>query len=146
MEACTCASSIASYLEIPFIYKRLIMVCTLIGILLGWGAIVTWPRTYESEAKLMIRVGRESVSLDPTATTSPTLTLHKTLEEEVITALEVLNSRQVAETVVDKLGAKAILSGELPDAVSAAGPSSRSVMTALWRPLRVRSIVRCTTF
>ena len=55
----------------------------------------------------MIRVGRESVSLDPTATTGATLMLQKTQEEEVISALEVLNSRHVAETIVDKLGVDA---------------------------------------
>lgn len=111
-------SRIASYLEIPFVHKRLILGCTLLGMLLGWITIVAWPRTYESEAKLMIRVGRESVSLDPTATTSATLMLQKTQEEEINSALGVLNSRQIAETVVDELGADAILSGILPDALS----------------------------
>jgi uncharacterized protein involved in exopolysaccharide biosynthesis/Mrp family chromosome partitioning ATPase len=109
------ASNLASYLEIPFIHKRLILGCTLIGILLGWLAILVWPRSYESEAKLTIRVGRESVSLDPAATTSATMMLQKQRDEEIVSALEVLNSRQVAETVVDKLGAEAILSGALPD-------------------------------
>ena len=44
----------------------------------------------------------------------PTLLLQKTLEEEVISAIDVLNSRQVAETVVDTIGADKILLGELP--------------------------------
>lgn len=45
--------------------------------------MLVWPKKFESEAKLMIRVGRESVVLDPTATTSQTLMLQKTQEEEV---------------------------------------------------------------
>ncbi len=79
--------------------------------LAAWAALVYWPRTYESEAKLMIRVGRESVSLDPTATTSQTLMLQKTQEDEINSALDVLNSRHLAEQVVDKLGPDHILYG-----------------------------------
>ena len=116
------ARTLASYLEIPFLHKRLIIGCTLAGMLLGWLAILVWPRTYQSEAKLMIRVGRESVSLDPTATTSSTLLLQKTREEEIVSAQEVLNSRQVADAVVEKIGADAILNGSLP---SADGESTR---------------------
>jgi uncharacterized protein involved in exopolysaccharide biosynthesis/Mrp family chromosome partitioning ATPase len=86
----------------------------LLGLLIGWLAILVWPKSYTSEAKLMMRVGRESVSLDPTATTSATLMLQKTREEEIVTALEMLSSRQIAEMVVDELGTGAILSGELP--------------------------------
>ena len=35
------------------------------------------PKTYTSEAKLFVRVGRESVSLDPTATTGQVITLQE---------------------------------------------------------------------
>lgn len=107
--------SLASILEVPFMHKRLISVCALLGILLGWAAIVFWPSTYESEVRLKMRVGRESVSLDPIATTGRTLMLNKSQEEEIVSALEVLNSRRVAEAVVDKWGADAVLSGVLPD-------------------------------
>ena len=107
-------SSFASYLEIPFVHKRLIAGGLLLGLLLGWLALLVWPRTYESQSRMMVRVGRESVALDPTATTSSTLLLQKTQEEEIISALEVLHSRQVAETVVDKLGASNVLNGSLP--------------------------------
>ena len=116
-------SSLGAYLEIPFIHKWLICLCTLLGLMLGWFAIMVWPRTYESQAKLMVRVGRESVSLDPTATTSATLTLQKTQEEEIVSALEVLNSRQVAQVVTNKIGADAIISGYLPKEGDATEPS-----------------------
>ena len=109
---------VASYIELPFIHKGLILRCLCVAMLLGWLAILFWPRSYESQAKLLVRVGRESVSLDPTATTSATLMLQKTQEEEIISALEILNSRKVAETVVDALGPTAILDGVLPDTTS----------------------------
>ena len=141
-------SSLASYFEFAFIHKRLIMVCTLIGLMSGWLAILAWPRSYESTAKLMIRVGHESVSLDPTATTSSTLMLQKTQEEEVISALEVLNSRQVAETVVDRIGAEAIQNGVLPDKAPAGASTNhefiaflkQAVPDALYRILKAAGI------
>ncbi|WP_417744319.1 GumC family protein [Rosistilla oblonga] len=118
------AASLRSYLELPFVYKRLIIGCLAAAILLGWAALLVWPRKYESEAKLMLRVGRESVSLDPTATTSQTLMLQKTQEEEVVSALEMLGSRQIAEGVVDELGESSILNGSLPsEGGEPAGPT-----------------------
>lgn len=120
---------IASYLEIPFINKRLIVACTLLGILLGWAAILVWPRSYQSQAKLIIRVGRESVSLDPTATTSATtLMMQKTQEAEIISALEMLNSQRIAETVVDTLGVDAVFTGVLPSDRSEASGNDYEVM------------------
>src|SRR5262249_52624670 len=58
---------------------------------------------------LVIRVGRESVGLDPTATTGQTIMLQKTQEDEVNSALDILNSRQILQRVVDTVGAKRIL-------------------------------------
>ena len=130
-------SRLASLLEVPLMHKRLICVCLLVSVLLGWVAILVWPRSYESETRLLMRVGRESVSLDPTATTSETLVLRKTQEEEIISALEVLTSRQVAESVVDKLGADAILNGVLPD--DASGEESEPAEGRLAHYLEVAS-------
>src|SRR5437762_6918020 len=58
------------------------------------------PRSYTSESKLFIRVGRESVGLDPTATTGQTLMLQKTQVDEVNSALQILGSREVLRRVV----------------------------------------------
>lgn len=109
----TMGRNIIDFLEVPFIHWRVICGSLLLSILAGVLALIVWPRTYESEAKLLINVGRESVALDPTATTGQTLMLQKTQEEEVNSALEVLSSRQVAELVVDQLGAQPILDGAL---------------------------------
>lgn len=103
------------YLEVPFMHKRMIASVLLASLLLGWLAILVWPRMYESEAKLKIRVGRESVALDPTVTTSETMLMQKTREEEIVSTLDVLGSRRVLEEVVNRVGAEAILDGELPD-------------------------------
>ncbi len=102
------------YIEGLFKRKYVIASALLAALLLAWLALLAWPKQYHSEAKLMIRVGRESVALDPTATTSPTLMLQKTQEEDVNSALDLLRSRRIAERTVDKLGAENIISGFLP--------------------------------
>lgn len=71
--------------------------------------IAFYPRSYGSEAKLLIRIGRESVALDPTATTGETITLQKTPEDEVNSAVCILNSRTVLEGVVNRVGAERIM-------------------------------------
>lgn len=71
------------------------------------------PKTYESEAKLFVRVGRESVTLDPTAAsnTGQTISYYDSRESEITSVLDVLQSRVIMEKVVDQLGANDILGG-----------------------------------
>jgi polysaccharide biosynthesis protein PslE len=77
--------------------------------------ILYWPRGYRSEAKLFVRLGRESVSLDPTATMGQTIAVSESRENEINSILEVLKSRDVAERAVDMVGPELILnSSNLP--------------------------------
>jgi Mrp family chromosome partitioning ATPase/uncharacterized protein involved in exopolysaccharide biosynthesis len=62
-----------------------------------------------------VKVGRESVSLDPTATTSQTMLMQKTEEEEINTALEIIQSQRIKELVIEKLGVDSVLNGSLPE-------------------------------
>lgn len=82
-------------------------------VLLGWLALANWPRTYGSEAKLFVKVGRASVALDPTATTGQTLMMQKTQEEEINSALDHISSRALHEKLVDIVTPDAILSGQI---------------------------------
>lgn len=90
--------------------QRMLLIFVAVSALTVLGAIV-WPRSYESEAKLLVRLGRESVSLDPTATTGQTIAFQKFQEEEVNSILDILNSRKIKEAIVDRVGADAILHG-----------------------------------
>jgi polysaccharide biosynthesis transport protein len=74
--------------------------------------IAFYPRSYSSESKLFIRVGRESVGLDPTATTGQTIMLQKSQFDEVNSALDILNSHEVQRRVVEQIGADRILREE----------------------------------
>jgi polysaccharide biosynthesis transport protein len=107
-------ASLSRLLEPFFVYKRSLIFSLLLSVLVGWVALVLWPRTYESVAKLQLLVGRESVGLDPSSTTTQTLLMQKSLEEDVNTALEILGSRDVAELVVNEIGVEPILAGTLP--------------------------------
>lgn len=99
----------------PFlVYKRWWIASLLVALLFGWAILLVWPRTYQSIAKLQLLVGRESVGLDPSSTTTQTLLMQKTMEEDVNSALEILGSRDLAQRVVNELGAENILNGSLP--------------------------------
>ena len=79
-------------------------------------ALVTFlmPEIYQSEAKLLVRLGRESVSLDPTATTSgQVISVNTRRESEIKSELEILNSRDLAEKVVDSIGPEAFVQGKM---------------------------------
>ena len=62
------------------------------------------PRKYESEAKLFVRLGRENVSVDPTATTGQIVALNSSRESEINSLVEVLGSRSILEKVLDLVG------------------------------------------
>jgi capsular exopolysaccharide synthesis family protein len=68
------------------------------------------PNVYRSEAKLMVRLGRENVTLDPTATTAGQVVSTSALREnEMKSELAVVKSRDLAERVVDSLGVSAFV-------------------------------------
>ena len=67
------------------------------------------PEVYQSEAKLLVRIGRESVALDPTATTGRIISVARSRMNEINSEMEILRSRDLAEGVVDGLGVHRIL-------------------------------------
>ncbi|XZE20601.1 GumC family protein [Pirellulaceae bacterium SH449] len=76
--------------------------------------LLLWPRGYISEARLFLQLGKESVAMDPTATVSGSLVnvQSSTREDEIITALDILQSREVASKVVDALTPAFVLGQE----------------------------------
>ena len=63
------------------------------------------PRIYQSEAKIMLRLGRENVTLDPTVPAGPMISLSQNRESELKSEIEILRSRDLIEKVVDAIGA-----------------------------------------
>lgn len=84
----------------------LLFVTTMAAVVLG---IIWCPRTYESQARLHVLIGRESIGVDPTATTGPSINMMETRDQEINTVRDLLRSRTVFEDVVAQIGAEKIL-------------------------------------
>ena len=122
----------------------------LITVTLAVLAIIFMPREYGSEAKIFVRLGRESVSLDPTATTGSRISVLESRETEVNSVRDMLHSRNLLETVVDRLGPGVVLGdeaipeelNELDDAVAnddySRSPRQRAIK-ALMKDLKIDS-------
>jgi len=89
---------------------------------------------YRSEAKLLVRVGRESVSLDPTATTGQIINVSQSREDEINSELEIIKSRGLAEKVVDSIGPAAFLNR--PDEQLTAEGAARETVRKARREVR----------
>ncbi|HEY2881897.1 MAG TPA: GumC family protein [Pirellulales bacterium] len=116
-------NSLGSFVSIPWRHKGKVL-ATFAGVVLA-AIVVTMllPRSYRSEGKLLLRLGRENMALDPTATlaSSSVLTIQQSRENEINSVIEILRSRVVIEKVVDAIGADVILGHTAwhEDAVSA---------------------------
>jgi uncharacterized protein involved in exopolysaccharide biosynthesis len=116
-----------------FRHKKKALAFSLSVITLATLVILFAPRKYRSEARLYLQVGRESVRLDPTATTGKTINLQQPgRDSEVATAMEMLNSRAIREQVVDRLTPEVVLG---QSGTGQAEPNQ--VADTLLKPLRV---------
>jgi uncharacterized protein involved in exopolysaccharide biosynthesis len=97
-------------LDVVLRHKKTIILCPLISLAFGALFFLFCPRTYRSESRLFLRIGRETVGIDATATTGQTVPLQMSQRsDEVKSAQEIFKSRRVAALVVDRLGADAVL-------------------------------------
>ena len=110
-------------------FRRLFSVCwrfkyraalCVMAILTGVVLLVAFTeREYRSQAILFLRVGRESVTLDATATTGQTVGINESRAMEIESARQLVESRAMHERVVDKLGPDFILNPPVdPDEAS----------------------------
>lgn len=90
-------------------HKGKILLVWAVGMVLTLAYLSLATRKFQSEAKLFVRLGRESVTLDPTATTGQIVSIAETRESEVYAVQELLTSRGLAENVVDQFGPEVIL-------------------------------------
>ena len=79
------------------------MVVFVVTIVLAILAMIFLPRSYVSEAMIFVKLGRETVSLDPTATTGSTISVLDTRDNEINSIRDMLYSRGLVERVVDRL-------------------------------------------
>src|SRR5690349_15709362 len=71
------------------------------------------PITYRSECKLLVRLGRENASVDPTVKVgeSPVVAAPQPREDEINSIKQILMSRVLMEKLVDHFGPEALLEG-----------------------------------
>ena len=71
---------------------------------------------------IFVKLGREAVSLDPTATTGSTISVLESRDNEINSIRDMLYSRGLIEKVVDRIGPEVVLGDEeLTDEVSRRG-------------------------
>lgn len=99
-------------------YRLRSFAVAIVAIIATLAAIVFLPRTYQSEARMLVRIGRSTVGMDPTVTQGPTNPVHKTLDSEILSVQSSLYSRTLLEKTVDKLGPDFILGEGDPNAVA----------------------------
>ncbi|MFN3193283.1 MAG: GumC family protein [Aureliella sp.] len=91
-----------------FRYKWRVLCVSFLVLCLCVVGIFLFPKKYESEAKLFVRLGRGSASLDP-ATIGQTISIQESREAEMNSIVDMLESRGLAERIVSKIGYERIL-------------------------------------
>lgn len=97
-------------LFVMFWHRKKVVAFFIVATLLTALAVLALPSTYRSEAKLLVKMGSDTVTPDVSAGMSgPMVQPVVYWEVQMKTELEVLRSRQIAMNVVEKVGAARIL-------------------------------------
>lgn len=119
-------------LRILFRHKWKMATVFTVTMILAVAAVLVLPRSYTSSANLFVRLGKESVGLDPTATVHRVLDVERSRDNEINSEVEILKSRVLLEDVVEKLGPDYILhtedKGQLGRMVEAASSVVRGLL------------------
>src|SRR3954454_3395865 len=100
-------------LRVLFRFKRrglAVFGVTLMAAIVG---VCVCPRKYSSEAKLLVRLGRENLALDPTATTGSVVSPTTPRDAEINSVIRSLSSRSSMEKVLDLISVKSEVSSPL---------------------------------
>lgn len=116
------ALSLRSLLQVLFGRWRRIALVAACVIAVTAVAVLYLPPRYRSEAKLLVRLGRESVVIDPTARSGQFAMPIEGRDKEIKSEVELLKSRKLVESIVASLGADRILS---------TGPGQRNSLNRL---------------
>lgn len=95
------------------IAKRKVLAATVfVGTVVAVGVFtILCPKSYKSEARLFMRLGRESTGMDATATLgeNPVVMMPQSREAEINSIIELIQAKQIYRNVVDEIGADRIL-------------------------------------
>jgi uncharacterized protein involved in exopolysaccharide biosynthesis len=113
-------------------FRRRTIAFVVVAVAAVFVGVMVAPREYSSEARLFLRVGRESVALDPTATVGEKISINDTRVNEINSALEMLRSRELCTHVVDRLGADVFLDRSVPSSNATEASAEPSQTAAVW--------------
>lgn len=82
--------------------KMLLAFVALLGAAVAYGVLA--PKTYRTEARLLIRLGRESLAVDPTAASLDRVSVSQSRTAEVQSELQILTSQDLVGQLVEDLG------------------------------------------
>ncbi len=102
-------SSARDVVQVIFRHKWIIVVFFVLVSAAAATYAFTAPEVFRSQAKLLIRLGRENLSVDPSVVAGPTMGVSQNRENELNSELTILTSRLLAEQVVDAVGEKTLL-------------------------------------
>ncbi|NQU42015.1 hypothetical protein HQ520_01930 [bacterium] len=106
-------SSLRDLVFVIFRHKWLIAIffVVVVGVALVYAA--TAPSIYESEASLLVKIGRSSLALDPALSEmGPTVPISQSRVSEINTELGILTSKSLIESVVQEMGVERFLKGK----------------------------------
>lgn len=97
--------------------RRFVAMGCLFALLLSGvlAVLLFYPKSYGSEGLLYVQLGRSVASLDPTSTTGQVVNLQESRETEIRSIAEFLESRSLAEKVVDRVGLERVLASSFPE-------------------------------
>lgn len=100
-------------LRILFRHKVKVVAFFFATIAVAATGLLILPKTYVSEARLYIKIGRHSVGVSPTANIGTSLTIHESRENEIQSMIDLVKSRTILEKVVKKIGPHVVLASSL---------------------------------
>lgn len=95
--------SMRDIISIVFRQKNKMIIFFILAVTFVSIVTILLPEVYQAESKLLIKIGRESLSMDPSVI-GPTVSLVQRRETEVNSEISILKSRYVIEKVVDSVG------------------------------------------
>lgn len=97
-------------LESLFRYKGTAFFVFCSGLVATFAFLWIRDRSFDSNARVFIRIGRESVTVDPTASASgQVLQLNESQKREIQSAIDILQSEEMISKLVDEAGPEVIL-------------------------------------
>lgn len=102
-------------LESFFRYKGTAFFVFCTGLIATFAFLWIRDRSFDSNARVFIRIGRESVTVDPTASASgQVLQLNESQKREIQSAIDILQSEEMIAKLVDEAGPEVILGKAKP--------------------------------